>query len=94
MKKENKYDTFQKRYSTFLGYAGFWIAISVLLDSNFFHITSPVVKVLFEVVVPVGLIGYLIYDYFKSNVKKSRSLIFLLVGEIILVLLAIKMLLA
>ncbi|MED7631210.1 hypothetical protein DB330_09950 [Lacticaseibacillus casei] len=71
-------DVFQKRYKHIAAFLIIWIAAYFTLDSLFPDLPIPLTLFLM-IIVPVYLLGYLVYEYFKLKIKRPTSLVFLLV---------------
>ncbi|KLI74568.1 hypothetical protein AAW28_13145 [Lacticaseibacillus casei] len=89
----NNNDVFQKRYKRYLRFYIFWNTGYLLL--NGFELTGKplIFNIIVVVVIPLFIMGYLIYEYFKLKVKRPAKLIlliFMVLGLLLVLLVFLK----
>jgi uncharacterized membrane protein YoaK (UPF0700 family) len=89
----NNDDVFQKRYKRDLRFYIFWNTGYLLL--NGFELTDKplILNIIVVVIIPLFIMGYLIYEYFKLKVKRPAKLsllIFAVLGLLLVLLVFLK----
>ncbi|RXT16875.1 hypothetical protein BVJ53_14540 [Lacticaseibacillus chiayiensis] len=89
----NNDDVFLKRYKCCLRFYIFWNTGYLLLNGFDLTDRSLILNIIVVVVIPLFIMGYLIYEYFKLKVKlpaKLILLIFMVLGLLLVLLVFLK----
>ena len=89
----NNDEVFQKRYKLGLRFYIFWNTVYLLLSG--FELTDRplILNIIVVVIIPLFIMGYLIYEYFKLKVKRPAKLsllIFAVLGLLLVLLVFLK----
>ncbi|OLS05650.1 hypothetical protein AUQ39_12025 [Lacticaseibacillus casei] len=89
----NNDDVFQKRYKRGLSFFVYWNTVYLLLGALGFTDKPLILNIIVQVIIPLFIMGYLIYEYFKLKVKRPAKLsllIFAVLGLLLALLMFLK----